>query len=584
MFSIKKAWEIFDNKQKRYSIYIFVFMFLAMILESLSVGIMVPVLSVLLKGNIELNFFSHYFSYKNLDDNNLIVTVLIITATVFFIKNIYLIFNNWFQLKFLEKIYVELSDKLFKSYLKRDYIFFLQTNTARLIRNVSEEIDSFVNYTNHFMQLLSEVIIFLGIAAVLFYVDFFGTLIILLLVGIFALTIYIFTRRKISILGEERITIKGELSKHLIQGMTAAKDIKILGREDNLIYQFYKNLFKSGKIRLFIKFTNSVPRFLFEILIVFAFSIIVLFMLSINRDMIDIVKYLGVFAAASFRMLPGISRILTAFQVLKFRTPSVNLLFEEFYPKDNFLKEEYSPIKNKKELINFEKEINIKDLSFSYPIRKEFSLSNISINIKKGDFIGVIGETGSGKSTLINLFTGLLKPSLGRIEVDGENIYSNLYSWHKKIGYVPQSIYLVDDTIRKNIAFGLRENDIDDNLVKKAAENASLNAFLKNLPNGLDTIVGEKGIRISGGQQQRIGIARALYRDPEILILDEATSSLDIVTEKKIMESVHYLKRNKTLIVITHRLSTVEKCDKVYFINKGKIIKEGLPQEVLEGI
>ena len=206
------------------------------------------------------------------------------------------------------------------------------------------------------------------------------------------------------------------------------------------------------------------------------------------------------------------------------------------------------------------------------------------MTIKKGDVIGIIGETGSGKSTLINLLIGLLKPSEGKVEVDELNINLNLPEWYKKIGYVPQSVYLTDDTIRKNIAFGLRENDIDGDLIREAVEKASLNKFLNSLSDGLETIVGEKGIRLSGGQQQRIGIARALYRDPEILILDEATSSLDQSTEKKIMRSIQYLKRKKTLIIITHRLSTVENCDKIFFIDKGKITKQGSPEKMIENI
>jgi len=206
------------------------------------------------------------------------------------------------------------------------------------------------------------------------------------------------------------------------------------------------------------------------------------------------------------------------------------------------------------------------------------------MTIKKGDFIGIIGETGGGKSTLINLFIGLLKPSEGKVEVDELDINSNLPEWHKKIGYVPQSVYLIDDTIRKNIAFGLLENNIDNDLVKQAVEKASLKRFIDSLPNGLETIVGEKGIRLSGGQQQRIGIARALYRDPEILILDEATSSVDQKTEKKIMDCIRLLKRKKTLIIITHRLITVKNCDKIFIVDKGKVIKYEHPKKTLNNI
>ncbi len=206
------------------------------------------------------------------------------------------------------------------------------------------------------------------------------------------------------------------------------------------------------------------------------------------------------------------------------------------------------------------------------------------MTIKKGDFIGIIGETGSGKSTLINLLIGLLKPSEGKVEVDEFNINLNLPEWYKKIGYVPQSVYLIDDTIKKNIAFGLPNDDIDDDLVGKAVEKASLNKFINDLQSGLETIVGEKGIRLSGGQQQRIGIARALYRDPEILILDEATSSLDQATEKRIIESIKFFKGKKTIIIVTHRLFTVKNCDKIFFVDKGKVTKQGYPKKIFNNI
>ena len=382
-------------------------------------------------------------------------------------------------------------------------------------------------------------------------------------------------------IGNKRNIIGSELNKHLFQGMASAKDVKILDREEELIYQVDKNLFKMSRLNHIILFIQGIPRYSFEMLMVCSFSIIVLVMMATKSEIVDIILYLGVFAVASFRIVPCAARMLTSFQAIKHMEPGVKILLQAFDSKNNFYaKKNYQP-KNSSIPLKFQEEINLTNLSFSYPIRKEFSLSKISMTIKKEDFIGIIGETGSGKSTLINLLIGLLKPTEGKVEVDKLNINSNLPEWYKKIGYVPQSVYLTDDTIRKNIAFGLREDDIDDALIKEAVEKASLNKFLDNLTDGLETIVGEKGIRLSGGQQQRIGIARALYRNPEILILDEATSSLDHLTEKKIMDSVQSLKRKKTLIIVTHRLTTVNKCDKIFFINKGKITKQGSPKEVL---
>ena len=581
MFSLTKAWSTLNYKNKRYLIFIFFLMFLSMLLETLGIGIILPLLAIFLDGNIENSFFSHFYFFGKPSKEQLIYIGLGLTLIVFLVKNIFLIFNHWQQCKFLRTMHLEFSDKLFKSYLKREYIFFLQTNTAKLIRNVTTEINSFVEYFNKYLILLSEILIFIGIAFLLFYVDFLLTVVLLFLVGLFAFIIHRFTRGKIDSYGKERIVLDGEINKHFIQGLSSAKDIKVLGREDDLIHQVYKNLLKGKKLNLFITFIYGLPKFLFEILIVGAFLVLVLIMVYAKRDSSDIIQYLGIFAVAAFRIIPAAARILTSLQNLKFRQPTIDLLSKELSYVPNLLKQKNDKPNKSNSPLSFQKQINLNNLSFSYPKRKEFFLSDISITINKGDFIGIVGETGSGKSTLINLFIGLLKPSKGEIEVDEKNIFLNLTRWQKKIGYVPQLIYLIDDSIRKNIAFGLREEDIDDNLVNKALEKARLAEFVKNLPNGLDTIVGEKGMNLSGGQQQRLGIARSLYHDPEILILDEATSSLDYLTEKKIMESVQFLKRKKTLIIVTHRLSTVEKCDKVFTLQKGKIIKQGTPKEVL---
>jgi ABC-type multidrug transport system fused ATPase/permease subunit len=577
----KESWSLLNLKQKKYAIFLFILMFLAMILESLSIGIILPLISILLKGEIDTSFFSYFFVFGTLTGKNLVYIGLSVTLIIFLIKSLSLVFNLWQQTKFLRNLQFELTNRLFEYYLKSDYIFFLQNNSAHLYRNLTDLTSTFVSYIKASMVFLGEIIVFIGIAFVLFYVDFLGTTIILFSVGIVSFLIYVLTIEKISLLGEQRNIVGGELNKHLLQGMASAKDVKILDREADLIHQVDKNLFKHTRLIQIIQFITGLPRFSFEILMVCTFSALIFVMIDAKKEMIDIIQYLGIFAVASFRIVPGASRILSSYQHIKYIEPSVKILLQEFDSKDNsYMKRDYLP-KDLSTPLKFQKEINIINLSFSYPTRKEFLLSKISLTIKKGDFVGVIGETGSGKSTLINLLTGLLKPTEGKVEVDELNINENLKGWHKKIGYVPQSVYLTDDTIRKNIAFGLLEDNIDNNLVQQAVEKASLSQFLDSLPNGLETIVGEKGIRLSGGQQQRIGIARALYRDPEILILDEATSSLDQSTEKAIVESISFLKRKKTLIIITHRLSTVKNCDKIFCVDKGKIIKQGLPEEIL---
>ena len=580
----KKSWWLLSHNQKRYAIFIFMLMFFTMILESLSVGIVLPLISILLRGDIDTSFFSYFFTFGKPTGKNLVYIGLLITLIIFLAKNLALVFNLWQQTKFLRKLELEITNRLFKYYLKNDYIFFLQNNSAHLYRNLTAIIASFIAYIKAQMIFVSEIIILLGIATILFYVDFLGTTIILFSVSVVSFVIYILTIGRISFFGKERNIAGGELNKHLLQGMASAKDVKILDREEDLIYQVNKNLFKMTRLNQIVQFINGLPRFSFEVLLVCIFSILIFTMIEAKRDIVDIIQYLGIFAVASYRIIPGATKILTSFQTIRYMEPSVKLLLQEFDSKDSSHTEKNYQSKDSNMPLKFQREINLKNLSFSYPARKEFSLSKISMNVRKGDFIGIIGETGSGKSTLINLLIGLLKPSEGKIEVDELNINLNLPEWHKKIGYVPQSVYLTDDTIRKNIAFGLRDDNIDDDLIKKAVKKASLDKFLNELSNGLETIVGEKGIRLSGGQQQRIGIARALYRDPEILILDEATSSLDQSTEKKIMESIQFLRRKKTLIIVTHRLFTVKNCDKIFFIEKGKIIKHGLPEEILNNI
>ena len=331
----KKAWLLLNQKQKKYAIFIFIMMFVTMILESLSIGIVIPLISILLKGDIDTSFFSYIFTIGDLTGKNLIYIGLLIVLIIFLSKNLVLVFNLWQQTKFLRKLQFEITNRLFKYYLKNDYIFFLQNNSAHLYRNLTDIISSFIAYIRGYMIFLGEIIVFAGIAFILFYVDLLGTAIILFSVGTVSFVMYISTIKKISIFGNERNVVSGELNKHLLQGMASAKDVKILDREEDLIHQVNKNSYKLTRLTQIVQFITGLPRFSFEMLMVCAFAALIFVMIGVKREMIDIIQYLGIFAVASFRIVPGASRILSSFQTIKHLEPSVRLLLQEFDSKDN---------------------------------------------------------------------------------------------------------------------------------------------------------------------------------------------------------------------------------------------------------
>jgi len=313
-----------------------------------------------------------------------------------------------------------------------------------------------------------------------------------------------------------------------------------------------------------------------ELLGVGGLASLVIIMVFQGKQLEEFIPILGVFTAAGFRILPSIQRILNAIQHLRFGLPTISTLTEELKLSiPDFTM-------NKSQDIHFKDTLKLDRISYTYPGISKMVLNNISLEIRKGESIGLIGESGVGKSTLVDIILGLLSLDHGEVKIDGKNIQQSLRNWQNKIGYVPQSIYLCDDTICKNVAFGLSDEEIDKSLLKEAIRSAQLEKFVKSLPSGLDTTVGERGVRISGGQRQRIGIARALYHNPEVLVLDEATSSLDINTEKGVIDAVNVLRGNKTIIIVTHRLTTVEQCDRIYRLQEGKIVAEGIPQTMLK--
>jgi ABC-type multidrug transport system fused ATPase/permease subunit len=458
---------------------------------------------------------------------------------------------------------------LFAIYLRQPYTFHLQRNSAELVRNVTGEVGIFTSVLNSALLLFSEILVLLGIAVLLLLVEPLGALIVVVVLGVAAWGFHRITRERISRWGVERQLHDGLRIQHLQQGLGGAKDVKLLGRESDFLTQFRTHNTKSARVWKLQSTLQNFPRLMFELLAVTGLAILVLTMLSQGRGMASIIPTLGLFAAAAFRLMPSANRVLGAIQALRYSLPVVNTLDEEMKLIS------HDPLLKKDEEVNsFKSEIHLKNVTYNYPGAASSALDDVTLTVLKGESVGLIGSSGSGKSTLVDVILGLLTPNSGQVEVDGHDIQQNLRRWQDQIGYVPQTIYLTDDTLRRNVAFGLATEQIDDIAVNRAIKAAQLEEFVAALPEGLNTIVGERGVRLSGGQRQRIGVARALYHDPNVLVLDEATSALDGATEFGVMEAIKALQGSKTILIVAHRLSTIEHCDRLYKFEAGKLVEE----------
>jgi ABC-type multidrug transport system fused ATPase/permease subunit len=363
------------------------------------------------------------------------------------------------------------------------------------------------------------------------------------------------------------------LLQHLQQGFGGVKDVKILGTEEYFASQYGENLLKNSEVVRRFSIAQTLPRFGLEILTIIGLAVLVSTMVLLDSERPEILPVLGLFGAAAFRLLPAVNRLISNFQIINVSRPQVNEVFEDLDLPDqlNHKNSDRSTLTSA---------ISIVDISFSYAESLKNVVSGVSVKIGRGEAVGLIGSSGSGKSTLVDILLGLLEPNSGKVLVDGSDIHDDLRGWQDQIGYVPQSIFLTDDTLRRNVAFGLPKDKIDDDAVRSAIRSAQLEEFVASLPEGMETVVGERGVRLSGGQRQRIGIARALYNNPDVLVLDEATSSLDTETEHGVMQAVQALQGDKTVIIVAHRLSTVEYCDRLYRLENAQIVDEGTFSEV----
>ena len=470
------------------------------------------------------------------------------------------------QTSFIKDISISFTNKLFYKYLYMPHSYHLKTNSSYLWTNIVD-CSSLSLGLNSALSLLTEILVSLSIVTLLIIFNPVGGLLVIFVFIFFGSIIFYFTSKKLSTWNSKRHFFDGQRLKDFFQTLGGLKEIKLLNKEKIFLEKFSTNNSSSFLLTRNSQFVQQIPRIFLELVALIGLSLLLFAMLMQDFKINNIIPVIGVFAAAAFRVMPSVNRIISQFQIIRYGMPIINKIYKEI-TQINF---EENSLNNSGEKILFKNKIQLENVEYSYETRSQIVLSNITFEVPLYSQIGIVGESGSGKSTLVNLMLGLLKPNNGEVKVDGKNIQSNLKSWQHQIGYVPQNIYLMDDTLKNNIAFGEKTEDIDDKLINDAVKLSGLENFISNLPNGLDTIVGERGVQISGGQLQRVGIARALYNKPKVLILDEATSSLDLDTEKNLMKEIEKLKGTITLIIISHRLSTISNCDKILKIRSGKI-------------
>lgn len=494
------------------------------------------------------------------------MVLLILVVLIYIFKSLFLSYLVFRQNRFLANVGASTSNRLFSKYLNQPFDFHINTNSSHLIKNLQTEVKMFGIYQSALLSVFVELGLLSSILLTLIFIEPVGAIFVGGFLGLLALVFYSVSKKKLLLWGNTRAKTEASISKILFETFGGIKEIKLLNVES----YFEKKYVHLNQIRSRIGSNsatlNQLPRFYLELISVIGITLFIGALFLQGKDVPTLIATIGVFVAAVFRLIPSINKIITAFQNLKYHSSSVNIIYNEFLN----LKTERNLDKNQKD-ISFKYKLKVKDLSFKYKVESTPILKNINLEINVGETIGLIGASGEGKSTFINLVSGLYQPSEGAFFSDNININNNISSWQELIGYVPQEVYLLDDTIENNIIFGRNQKTVDYDLLNKAIEKAQLNEFLGMIPQGLKTIIGERGAQISGGQKQRIGIARALYKDPQLLIFDESTSSLDIETESLIMNSIYSLKGTKTIIIIAHSENTLSGCDKIYEFKKTKI-------------
>ncbi|USN53977.1 MAG: ABC transporter ATP-binding protein [Candidatus Nomurabacteria bacterium] len=563
---------------------IFVLMLIAAILEVIGISLILAFISTVSNPDtlFQITWLAPILQRANITDAKGLLTYgSILLIVLFVLKNAYIISFQYIQSHFVYRRFSAISSRLFNSYMRAPYIYHLNNNSARLVRNVTGETTLLVHYIMlPLLVVVMESIMIISISIFLFAVEPLNTLIVLFFVGSSGIFFLRLVKKKIQHFGSESLIERETMIRRVNEGVGGIKEILVKNRQSWFINAFTQSIHTYAKAETYKNIFKMSARPVIETVAVAGMLLVALVLVWQGRGVESILPVLSLFGVATFKLMPSLDKVVSNSNVIRYYTYTLNSIHDDIAELSKIETPIHTNSDNKK--ISISSTLSLQKVYFRYPGSEKQVLQDVSLTIPKGAAIGFVGPSGAGKSTIVDIILGLLSIDSGQILVDGKDIKNTMAAWQKNIGYIPQTIFLADNTIRNNIAFGLNDNEINDAQVSRAIKMAQLEEFIASLPQGVNTMVGERGVRLSGGQRQRIGIARALYHDPEVLVMDEATSSLDNQTEKYIIDAIENLKRDRTIIIVAHRLSTVENCDNLFFIEKGHIKDSGTYSHIIQ--
>ena len=577
---LKKLLVLLDRKQKMQMVGLVIILFIGAIMEAFSIAAIIPVVTLILTPE-KLDAIPVIGAIKASllfgSDKTFGIFIMVGLIFVFIVKNIYIYLEYKLLYHFIFSNQFRTSERMMKNFIRRDYEFFLGADTAVIQRTITSDVNNMYGLIQSLLTLVSEVIVAFCIALYLFIQEPVMTSVVALLLIVTLLLIKAFLKPVMKRAGQENQDYYSGLFKHISQTVMGIKEVKVTGRENYFVKE-YQNCGR-GYVNAVQKYTlyNNIPRLIIEVVCMGGVIGYFLYLYLTGGDIIGMIATVTAFVFGLTRLMPCANRINNQLNNIAYFEPFFMGVSDNLQDEIEEKNVDISFMEVPKEKLPAEHEITLTDITFHYASKRGVNvLEHANLTIPIGTSVGIVGTTGAGKSTIVDIMLGLLKAQEGEVRVDGVNVFegNNYRKWLKNVGYIPQNIFMLDSDIRHNVAFGIPEDEIDDERVWKALQEAQLDEFVKSLPEGLETGIGERGLQISGGQRQRIVIARALYDDPEVLVMDEATSALDNDTEKAIVDSINRLQGSKTLIIIAHRLQTIEKCDAVYRVENKEVIRE----------